>query len=26
MWSLRLRYFLGASPADLLRAYEGTRR
>lgn len=26
MWWLRLRYFLGASPAHLLRVYEGTRR
>jgi len=26
MWWLRLRYFLGASPANLLRAYESARR
>jgi hypothetical protein len=26
MWWLRLRYFLGASPAHLLRVYEGRRR
>lgn len=26
MWWLRLRYFLGASPAHLQRVYEGTRR
>jgi hypothetical protein len=26
MWWLRLRYFLGASPAHLLRLYDGTRR
>ncbi len=26
MWWLRLRYFLGTSPAHLLRVYEGSRR
>jgi hypothetical protein len=26
MWWLRLRYFLGAAPGDLHRAYEGDGR